>query len=360
MNTKVLIAMSGGVDSSVTAALLKEQGCDVTGAFIKVWYPEWLPCSWREDRRDAMRVCTELGIPFRTIDASEAYKRNVVDYMITEYKAGRTPNPDVMCNKMIKFGVFLKQGIQTSTDYIATGHHARIREQEVNNGRPTYQLLTGKDKNKDQSYFLWTVTQAVLKQTFFPVGEYEKSEIRSLAKKFSLHNADKKDSQGLCFIGHVEMSEFLKHYIKTDQGDVLNENGVCIGMHDGAVLYTIGQRHGFTVTTKTPTSGPWYVVKKDVSENTITVSESYKEFEDLGVREIVLQNTNWISGEAPSSDKKCWAQIRYRQPLQSCTVKETQTTKIKIMFDESQHGVASGQSCVLYDGEICLGGGVIY
>jgi len=351
---KIAVAMSGGVDSSVTAVLLKERGYDVSGAFIRGWYPKWLSCTWREDRQDAMRACATLGIPFFTIDLSKEYKEYVVAYMIDEYQSGRTPNPDVMCNKMIKFGSFIKKMEDLGFNIIATGHHARIFN---NSATSSYKLFTGTDTTKDQSYFLWTLTQNILKRTLFPVGEYTKKYVRELAKKYKLHNAEKKDSQGLCFIGHLDMREFLKHYISVESGDVLNENGLKIGKHEGAILYTTGQRHGFDVLKKNSKSGPWYVIEKDIHKNTITVAESYKTLDSFGVESVVLKETNWISGE-PKSGKGYRARIRYRQPLQNCTIEKKDSWIV--VFEEKQKGVANGQSCVLYDKEECLGGGVIY
>ena len=226
---KVFIGMSGGVDSSVSAALLKEHGYDVTGVFIKVWQPEFFECTWRADRLDAMRVCAKLDIPFLTLNLEKEYKKEVVDYMIDEYKAGRTPNPDVMCNKYIKFGGFFDFAMKHSADFIATGHYARVKKfprgetsgfnpsPEVS-PRGTYQLLAGRDKNKDQSYFLWTLTQKQLQKTLFPIGDIDKPEVRKLAEKYGLATAVKKDSQGLCFIGKIDMKDFLKNYMKEKKG----------------------------------------------------------------------------------------------------------------------------------------------
>ncbi|MEK7118469.1 MAG: tRNA 2-thiouridine(34) synthase MnmA, partial [Patescibacteria group bacterium] len=237
---KVFVGLSGGVDSSVSAALLKEQGYDVVGVFIKVWQADFLPCTWREERRDAMRAAAHLNIPFLTLDLEKEYKKEVVDYMIREYGAGRIPNPDVMCNKHVKFGAFLDFAKKHGADFIATGHYSRVVSRQESVGSRKFVLLKGADKEKDQSYFLWTLTQAQLAHTLFPVGHLKKSQVRLLARKFGLSNAEKKDSQGLCFIGAIDMAKFLKQYLHTEKGDVRNENGDIVGTHDGALLYTIG------------------------------------------------------------------------------------------------------------------------
>ena len=337
--------MSGGVDSSVAAALLQEQGHDVTGVFIKAWYPDWLSCSWKEERSDAIRVAAQLGISFQTLDLSKEYKQEVIDYMVREYKEGRTPNPDVMCNKHIKFGAFFDWAIDQGAAYVATGHYAQSIEK-----KGAHVLYAGKDKNKDQSYFLWTLTQQHLSRTLFPVGGLKKRAVRKHAERLGLVTAEKKDSQGLCFLGHVDMREFLKHYIDTEKGDVLDRNGNIIGTHEGAILYTIGQRHGFEVYAQSTEEKPKYVVAKDIQKNTITVASEYTTQKDLGRKTVRLANVNWI-GEP--LEGKCKGRIRYRQPLQRCVVMGD-----TVSFKNPQHGVAVGQSIVLYKGKRCLGGGV--
>lgn len=351
---KVFVGMSGGVDSSVSAALLKKEGYDVVGVFIKVWEPD-LPgfekiCTWRDDRRDAIRVAAKLNIPFMTIDLSDEYKKEVIDYMINEYRLGRTPNPDVMCNKQIKFGLFFKKAMEMGADYVATGHYAR----RIDKNSDAY-LLAGKDDEKDQSYFLWTLKQEQLKKCLFPVGRYEKPEVRKLAKKFVLPNAEKKDSQGLCFIGKVDVNDFLKEFIEEKQGDVLDEKGNIVGQHEGVFFYTIGQRHGFVTNNKETKSEPYYIVDKDVNKNILVVSKE-KVSEEYSKKEISLIEVNWISS-APKGGKKYKARSRYRQDLIDCVAEEN-NDKIKIIFDKPQM-IAPGQSLVLYDGETCLGGGVI-
>lgn len=347
---KVYIGMSGGVDSSTSALLLKQQGYDVTGVFIKVWQPDWINCTWKEDRLDAMRVAAKIQIPFITLDLEDTYKREVVDYMIEEYKNGKTPNPDVMCNRHVKFGGFFDWAMKNGADYVATGHYASIKNE---NGK--YNLIAGSDQNKDQSYFLWTLTQEQLSKTLFPVGNIEKPEVRKLAKKFDLPNANKKDSQGLCFIGKIDIKDFLSKYIESKKGNVLNHRGEIIGEHDGAFFYTIGERHGFNISEKTPNDLPYYVISKDINKNTITVANKNTEGNlPNGITEIKLKNINWNSGEE-LIDKKLMARSRYREKLQEISFKNSDT----VIFANPQYTISSGQSLVFYDGEICLGGGII-
>lgn len=354
---KVYVAMSGGVDSSVSAALLREQGYDVTGVFIKTWHPPFLECTWKEERKDAMDVCAHLGIPFKTFDFEETYKKEVVEYMISEYASGRTPNPDVMCNEKIKFGAFFKKARKEGAEYVATGHYARIKTQNTKHKTRNVELLTGVDAQKDQSYFLWRVPKEVFAHVLFPVGDIEKAEVREQAHRFGLSVADKKDSQGVCFLGHVDMRDFLKRFIAVSVGAVLNERGDVIGTHDGALLYTLGQRHGFHVTKKTPTDGPLYVVSKDIERNTITVSHNLTTDRAFSHTDVVLEQVNWIS-ETPVVHKEYTARFRYRQPLQACVV-DVVGENIRIHFTEPQHSIALGQSVVVYDGDVCIGGGVV-
>lgn len=340
---KVFLALSGGVDSSTSAALLKEDGYDVTGVFIKVWQPDFLECTWKDDQLDAMRVCAHLDIPFLTFDFEEEYKKEVVDYMISSYKEGRTPNPDVMCNKYVKFGAFLEKAKEMGADYIATGHYA----QNINNN-----LIKGSDLNKDQTYFLWTLTKEQIEKTLFPIGKYEKPEVRKIAKKFGLLTAQKKDSQGLCFIGKLDMRDFLKHFIDEKRGDVLNEDGKVIGIHDGAMFYTIGQRHGFSITNQSPGELPHYIVEKDIENNTLTVFSNVKKRK--GINKIKLTDINWIS-YVPEIGEKIEGRLRYRQELFLCSFINDTT----LILDKEQDYVSCGQSLVLYKGDMCLGGGII-
>jgi len=373
---KVYVGVSGGVDSSVSAYLLKEAGYFVTGVFIRVWYPDFLECNWKDERRDAMKVCAELGIPFKELDLEDVYKKEVADYMINEYKAGRTPNPDVMCNKYVKFEGFFDWAISEGADYVATGHYARISsvdeirealstKHQITNKLelPKFQLLKGVDGNKDQSYFLWALTQKQLSKTLFPVGGLEKPEVRRIAKEAGLLTAEKKDSQGICFLGEVSMKEFLKKLAKPTKGKVLGEGGEEIGYHDGAILYTIGERHGFTITKKTPNDKPYFVVSKDIENNTITVSDNMGEQGPIfNATEVVLEKINWIN-EVPEENKKYSARIRYRQELQNCTIKYLRLSASESLcicvFEEKQKATAVGQSVVVYDREVCLGGGII-
>ncbi len=346
LRQKVYVGMSGGVDSSVSAALLKKDGFDVIGVFIKVWQPDWIKCTWKEDRIDAMRVAAKLDIPFVTLDLEKEYKEEVVDYMIREYKAGNTPNPDVMCNRHVKFGGFYKWAMDQGADFVATGHYARIK-----NGK----LFAGADSNKDQSYFLWTLTPEQISRTLFPVGNINKTEVRKIATKLGLSTAEKKDSQGLCFIGKIDVKDFLSHYIEYKKGNVLNENNNIIGEHCGSYFFTIGERHGFTITKKTPNDQPYYVISKDINNNTITVANKAVEGSLPNAKqEIVLKDTNWNQGQI-FTGKALKARSRFRETLQDIIVLNDNI----ISFLKPQYSLSSGQSLVIYDGDECLGGGII-
>ena len=268
----VFVGLSGGVDSSVAALRLIKEGYTVVGVFIKVWQPDFLTCNWEQERLDAMRVAAKLDIPFLTCDAEQAYKDDVADYFINEYKAGRTPNPDVMCNKFVKFGAFLRFAEERGADYIATGHYAQRITSSSSSELEHYEMHRGVDDNKDQTYFLWTLTQQQLSKTLFPVGNSPKKHIRKEAEDAGLITAGKKDSQGICFLGQVDIPEFLSHYVKLEPGDVLAESGEVIGTHVGALVYTNGQRHGFTITTQDTHRSAYYVIDRDMHANTITVS----------------------------------------------------------------------------------------
>ncbi len=390
----VFVGLSGGVDSSVSALLLKPAGYEVVGVFIKTWHPDFLACNEEEERRDAMRVAAHLDIPFLTFDFEKEYKEGVADYMISEYKAGRTPNPDVMCNKEIKFGAFLKKALAMGADYVATGHYARNSVENVFFGLPgeptstlkkhsplqeddafsssdeakqdilekKHHLLRSKDVAKDQVYFLWTLRQEQLSKILFPVGHLKKDEVRKLAKKFKLPVALKKDSQGICFLGDVDLKEFLKHYIKVEKGNVLNDKGEIIGHHDGALFYTLGERHGFTITKKTENDKRHYVIAKDINKNTLTVSQNKNPTrQDLveNQNSITLEKVNWI-GELPKENKKYTAQVRYHGEFLSCkiTCARQDLAQAEVIFEKPVL-VAKGQSIVVYDGEVVLGGGVV-
>lgn len=360
---KVFVGLSGGVDSAVSAVLLKEAGYEVTGVFIKVWSPDFLPCTWRDERRDAMRVAIKLGIPFLFFDFEEEYKRGVADYMIDEYKNGRTPNPDVLCNREIKFGAFWKKAKEMGADFIATGHYAQIHLTpapllDKERGEGERFLTEGKDREKDQSYFLWTLTQDDLSHVLFPIGHLEKSKVRQLAKKFDIPVSEKKDSQGICFLGDVNLEDFLSHFIEASPGNVLNNKGEVVGQHNGALYYTLGERHGFEVTEKETNSKPFYVIAKDINQNTITVSNNPVEITSHSSKEICIEKVNWINEPHRVT---LWGRVRYRQKKFKVNLEEN-----KVIFSEPQTA-ANGQSIVFYlpadsaEGEedVCLGGGII-
>lgn len=374
MSKTVFVGLSGGVDSAVSAALLKNKGFNVVGVFIKIWQPEFLECTWSEDRIDAMRVAVALGIPFREIDLSEDYKRSVVEEMVSGYARGITPNPDVLCNRHIKFGSFWEYAKKEGSDFIATGHYARIREgkrpacaensagRQKAKGPPapslrragkSLELLRGSEKNKDQSYFLYTLEQDDLARSIFPVGDLTKNEVRVLARRARLPVAQKPDSQGLCFVGDVTMKNFLSRYITLESGPVLDREGTTIGTHDGAALYTIGQRHGFTAEHAVGDTVPHYVIAVDVSSNTIRVSPRR---EDATRKEVSVSAMHWI-GEVPALPQKAHTQTRYREEPHGATITR-EGGGVKVIFDEPRIA-ATGQSLVVYHGDTCLGGGAI-
>lgn len=345
MKKSVLVGLSGGVDSSVAAALLKSRGWDVYGAFIKSWFPEGFPCPWRQERRDAIRVAAHLDIPFYTIDATEAYKREVADVFLSEYQRGRIPNPDVLCNREVKFKFLAEYAKQKNISHIATGHYGRLNQEGE-----SVRLYKGVDTEKDQSYFLWAVPQELLDMALFPVGELTKPEVRDIARKENLPTAGKKDSQGVCFLGPIDMRKYLEMELGTRPGTVSDEEGNPIGTHHGAHLYTIGQRHGFTVTTKENRQQPYYVVAKDIEKNTITVSATPGQF---GALRVELDDVNWI-GQQKEGTYDCL--IRYRATPAPCKVEKDDGGWI-IVFETRQE-IAPGQSIVWYDGEILVGGGI--
>lgn len=352
---KVFVGVSGGVDSSVSLALLKDAGYDVTGVFIRTWQPDFIECTWRDERRDAMRVCAHLGVPFLECDLESVYRDEVAMYMIDEYKKGRTPNPDVMCNKKVKFGGFLDFALAHGADFVATGHYAQTEQKDG-----VCYLKQSQDHNKDQTYFLWTLTQEQLSKTLFPVGHLEKPEVRKIAEKYNLPTATKKDSQGVCFLGMIDMKEFLGHYIEKKEGTVLNEKGESIGTHDGAVFVTLGQRHGFTITEKGTLDKPYYVIAKDVLKNTITVSDNLESITNsLEKEHHTLTLSNVVLHGNIDASKTYQARIRYRQQLQNCHITVNERGETQVIFDVPQMSASKGQSCVLYDGELCIGGGVI-
>jgi tRNA-specific 2-thiouridylase len=349
---RVFVALSGGVDSSVAAALLQEQGYEITGVFIKAWHPDFLPCTWKEDRLDAMRVCAVLGIPFRTLDLSEVYKRDVVDYMIREYESGVTPNPDVVCNTRIKFGAFYTYARTCGAHYIATGHYAQKETKKKAH------LVVSNDAQKDQTYFLWGITQEELQHTLFPVGAYTKEEVRRKAHSFQLPTVQKKDSQGLCFLGKLDMREFLKHYITPRPGTIQNTEGKIVGTHEGTFFYTLGQRHGLTITESGERSA-YFVVTKNHVDNILTVAHDAGAWAAECTSGVVTcHSVNWISGEIPESGVRLHARVRYRGALFLCMLLHADHDQMKIEFDDPVPLVAAGQSIVLYTPERVCGGGI--
>ena len=347
----VFVGLSGGVDSSVCALRLLNEGYDVVGVFIKVWHPDFLECDWETERLDAMRVAAKLGIRFLTCDAKEAYKDDVAQYFIGEYRAGRTPNPDVMCNKYVKFGAFLEFAKAHKADFIATGHYAqKITENQA------HKLYRGIDTNKDQSYFLWTLTQEQLAYVLLPVGNATKETIRKEASANNLITAEKKDSQGVCFLGHIDIPEFLSHYITLCDGAVLSLSGSVIGSHKGAFVYTTGQRHGFTIFEENAARKPQYVVARNMSDNTITVASEQPIQEKAST--ITLEHCNYIDFE-PTLGATLEIQTRYRQKPAVCTITSHTDKKLTLTLNQASECASVGQSCVLYSGMLCLGGGII-
>lgn len=346
---RVLVGLSGGVDSSVSAALLLEQGYDVVGGFMKNWSDgdDNEECGWRTERRDAMRVAAQLGIPFHTFDFEEEYRAKVYEYMIAEYKAGRTPNPDVLCNKYMKFDLFLRKADELGCDFIATGHYARIHRDESG-----AHLLAGIDINKDQSYFLCQLTQSQISRALFPIGDLEKPAVRDLARKFNLPVAEKKDSQGICFVGKVDMNDFLAARITPHDGNIVTTDGNIIGTHHGFEFYTVGQRGGLGIGGGTP----YYVVDRKSETNEIIVAVGENDPALYRTQLVAINITETVDGNlAQYFGKKISARIRYRQPLADCTLDASGT----VTFTTPQRAVAPGQFIAFYDGEELVGSGVI-
>ena len=347
---KVFVGMSGGVDSSVAASLLVEQGHDVTGVYMKKW-SEDLPgmhCPWAEDVADAKRVAVGLGIDFKVFDFQTEYKQRVVDYMISEYKLGRTPNPDIMCNQEVKFKLFLDTALDQGAEIIATGHYARVDNRSSANAR----LLRAKDENKDQTYFLYRVTSEALDKTLFPLGDYTKPEVRQMAQERNLWTATKKESMGICFVGQVGMREFLSEYVETVSGDIIDEQtGKTVGRHDGAIFYTLGQRHGINIGGGLP----YYVVGKDMAKNEVYVSRRL-DSQELWRTELNLTDVHWICDQPAGGEYQI--RVRHRAPLVSAQLRTGENTA-HLTLSEPQRAVTPGQSVVIYDGEVCLGGGIV-
>ena len=343
-NKKVFVGLSGGVDSAVSLYLLKKQGYDVTGVFIKTWQPEYIECTWKQDRLDALRVCAQLDIPFLTFDLESEYKKYVIDYFLNEYKNNRIPNPDIFCNKYIKFGGFYNFAMQKGADFIATGHYAQIRDGF---------LYESKDKNKDQSYFLYQIDKKILPKILFPIGAFNKNKVRQIAKNKKLFVAEKKDSQGICMLGDISVKDFLIRELNLQPGHVVNEQGEVMGTHFGSQLYTIGERHGFRIDKKTDHDKAFYVIRKQPEYNRIIVSNTPPQVQKSSL--IQLDQTNWLSDMRSGSKLK--VRFRYRGKLFDAKLYQKEN-RCELVSDAE--GVVSGQSAVFYrdDGEV-VGGGII-
>ncbi len=337
---KVTIGLSGGVDSSVATVLLKKQGYELNAVFLKLFKGQ--------TEKPAKQIAKHLNIPFTIIDFQKEFKKYVIDYFLKQYSIGRTPNPCIICNQKIKFGLFLQKALESGANYIATGHYVK----KISN-QDRYKLLIPKDKQKDQSYFLWTLTQHKLKHILFPLGNYNKSEVYQLAKKFSLPYS-KKESSDICFLKNTKIKLFLKKYLKLKKGDIIDVKGKILGKHNGLALYTIGQRQNIGIGG----IGPYYVVKMDFQNNNLIVTNLADE-KQLYKKELLANKINWISGKRPQLPLKCAAKIRYRQELASVIVERKNKTELKVLFNKPQRAITSGQSIVFYNKNELLGGGII-
>lgn len=360
----VYVGMSGGVDSSVAAALLKQRGYNVVGVYMKNWTKDLpgMPCPWKDDYQDAKRVAVQLGIDFKVYDFQKQYHQKVVDYMIEEYKAGRTPNPDIMCNQEVKFKLFLDTALADGADMIATGHYARILRTEGQRaeGRGLSQLHVAANPDKDQTYFLYRVTEQALAKSLFPIGDFKtKAEVRAVAKKLGLATAGKKDSQGICFVGKVGIRDFLEQYVTAKPGAIINQAGQQIGQHDGAIFYTIGQRHGLDVGGGLP----YYVTAKNMKKNEVYVTTDLDD-EKLWSDVLQLTDVHWIN-QPPLQGYTLQVRTRYRAPLVDCTLqlaprdaKQPKNT-LHVALSEKIRAITPGQSAVVYDGDRVVGGGIV-
>lgn len=352
----IIVGMSGGVDSSVTALLLKEQGNHVTGVFMRNWEADQNDpyCSIDQDQQDAHAVAQLLNIPFQVVNFAENYWQKVFQIFLDEYAAGRTPNPDILCNKEIKFKAFLDYALSQGADAIATGHYAQIRSENGQN-----KLLKGYDTNKDQSYFLYTLKQKQLAKALFPLGHMTKQEVREKAQKAGFVNHAKKDSTGICFIGERKFKSFLNEYLLAKPGKMMTSDGKEIGRHDGLMFYTLGQRQGLKIGgQKNAQEAPWYVVAKNIAENILIVDQDHNHPLLLN-RRVILKNIDWVDETLPNTPFICKAKTRYRQIEQTCQIKVINHETCEVLFDEPQWAVTPGQSLVFYDNEVCLGGGII-
>jgi tRNA-specific 2-thiouridylase len=353
--SKVIVGLSGGVDSAVAALLLKAQGHAVAAVFMKNWDEddEAGYCPAAADLADAREIAARLDIELTTVSFSAEYWNRVFTHFLNEYAAGRTPSPDIICNREIKFRAFLDHALAAGADYIATGHYARIAR------TPTVRLLQGLDVRKDQTYFLHTLTQAQLGRSLFPLGALEKSEVRRLAREAGFSNHGKKDSTGICFIGERRFDEFLARYLQRNPGEIRTLEGEVIGEHAGLMFYTIGQRQGLGIGGRHGGSGePWYVIDKDMANNILVVAQGV-DHPALYKRGLRASRLHWISGQAPSPSFVCTARIRHQQPLQPCTLVSLSGHEGSVEFERPQRAITAGQSVVFYTGDECLGGGII-
>ncbi|MCQ9616814.1 tRNA 2-thiouridine(34) synthase MnmA [Paenalcaligenes niemegkensis] len=362
---RVIIGMSGGVDSSVSAWLLKQQGYEVIGVFMKNWEDDDDSeyCSSRQDWLDAASVADLIGVDIEAVNFASEYKDRVFAEFLREYSAGRTPNPDVLCNAEIKFKAFLDHAMTLGADYIATGHYARVRSVESATDGTRYQLLKGLDTSKDQSYFLHRLNQNQLSRTLFPLGELPKTEVRRIAAELKLPNAAKKDSTGICFIGERPFREFLNRYLPTEPGPIKTPEGQVIGQHGGLAFHTYGQRKGLGIggvkgqQRQDGTADAWYAARKDLATNTLYVAQGH-DHPWLLNKSLRAENVNWIDGEAPALGLYA-AKSRYRQPDAECQLLNVTEEGFELQFSQAQWAMTPGQSAVLYDGDVCLGGGII-
>ncbi|MGC2984945.1 tRNA 2-thiouridine(34) synthase MnmA [Enterococcus faecium] len=354
--TRVVVGMSGGVDSSVTALLLKEQGYDVIGIFMKNWddTDENGVCTATEDYKDVAKVAAQIGIPYYSVNFEKEYWDRVFEYFLAEYRAGRTPNPDVMCNKEIKFKAFLNYAMDLGADYVATGHYAQVTRDE--NG--VVHMLRGVDNNKDQTYFLSQLSQEQLSKTMFPLGGMEKSEVRAIAERAGLATAKKKDSTGICFIGEKNFKQFLSNYLPAKKGNMVTLDGEVKGQHAGLMYYTIGQRQGLGIGGGGDSQEPWFVVGKDLATNTLYVGQGFHH-PALYATSLDASEIHFTTNEPMPKEFKCTAKFRYRQQDVPVTVRLLDDNRAEVVFDEPVRAITPGQAVVFYDGMECLGGGLI-